>query len=140
MNKVILSGNSTRDIEIVKSGNTKIGKFTIAVSRTHKNEEGNYDTDFLDCVIFNPLEYVEKKLKKGCRLLIEGRIEKTARDDKNGNKVYFTNIVVSNVEIYKTPQNTPNTEKKEETNPFEEFGQQFEVGHQIEIDENDLPF
>ena len=139
MNKVILSGNSTRDLEIIKSGNTKIGKFTIAVSRTHKNEEGNYDTDFLDCVIFNPLEYVEKNLKKGCRLLIEGRIEKTARDDKNGNKVYFTNIVVSNVEIYKTPQTTT-----QEKNPFEEFGEhfttEFEAGEQIKIEDSDLPF
>lgn len=140
MNKVILSGNSTRDLEIIKSGNTNIGKFTIAVTRTHKNEEGIYDTDFLDCVVFNPLEYVEKNLKKGCRLLVEGSIQKTARDDKNGNKVWFTNINVSNVEIYKMPT----AKSKEEKNPFEEFGEHFttewEAGQQIEISDSDLPF
>lgn len=141
MNKVILSGNSTKDIELIKSGNVTMGKFTIAVSRTHKNEFGNYDTDFIDCVIFNPLEYVEKNLKKGCRLLIEGSIQKSSRDDKNGNKIYYTNIVVNNVEIYKNQQAT---QQHKEENPYEAFGNsiktEFDVGHQIEITDDDIPF
>ena len=141
MNKVILSGNSTKDIELIKSGNVKMGKFTIAVSRTHKNEFGNYDTDFIDCVIFNPLEYVEKNLKKGCRLLIEGSIQKSSRDDKNGNKIYYTNIVVNNVEIYKNQQAT---QQSKEENPYAAFGNsiktEFDVGHQIEITDEDIPF
>lgn len=141
MNKVILSGNSTKDIELIKSGNVIMGKFTIAVSRTHKNEYGNYDTDFIDCVIFNPLEYVEKNLKKGCRLLIEGSIQKSSRDDKSGNKIYYTNIVVNNVEIYKNQQAT---QQPKEENPYAAFGNsiktEFDVGHQIEIDESDYPF
>ena len=138
MNRVILSGNSTKDIEVIKSGNTKIGKFTVAVSRTHKNENGVYETDFIDCVIFNPLEHVEKHLVKGCRLLVEGSIQKSKREDKNGNNVYFTNIVVNNVEIYNP------TREKEEKNPYEEFGNHIktesDIGQQISISDEDYPF
>ena len=66
MNRVILSGNSTKDIEMVKIGDTKIGKFTIAVSRTYKNEYGNYETDFIDCLAFdNIAENTELYCKKG---------------------------------------------------------------------------
>lgn len=138
MNKCILTGNITKDANITKTNNIEIAKYALAVQRTIKNKEGNYDTDFLNCVSFNPSDYVKDNLIKGTKLLVEGRIQTSSFDDKNGNKHYSTDIIVERIEILKKSENKP---QESNNNPFEEFGQQFEVGQQIQIDEeSEYPF
>lgn len=138
MNRVILSGFITKDGNITKTNNVEIAKYSLAVTRTMKNKEGQYDTDFLNCVSFNPSDYVKDNLIKGTKLLVEGKIQNNSYTDDKGNKHVLTDIIVDRIEVLKKSENKPQEENK---NPFEEFGQQFEVGHQIEIDESsDLPF
>jgi single-strand DNA-binding protein len=141
MNTIIISGNTTRHIEIVEKGKITIGKFTVAVQRTYKNPKGEYDSDFLNCVIFNPTEYVKNNLFKGSKVLVNGSLQTSSFDDKNGNKHYSTDIIVNKVEILTPNKKTDEKPQEPPKNPFEEFGQQFEVGHNIEIDPDEsLPF
>lgn len=140
MNKVIISGNLTRDVELTKANDLLIGKFSLGVSRTTKNKDGNYESDFLNCVVFNPGEYIQNNLLKGVRVLVEGRIQ-TKQYEKDGKNHYSTDIIVERIEILKKSENAPKTEEKAPNNPYEEFGKQFETKQQtFEEDSEGLPF
>lgn len=139
MNKVFITGHITKDANITKTNNIEIAKYTLAVQRTIKNKEGNYDTDFLNCVSFNPSDYVKDNLIKGTKLLVEGRIQTGKYTDEKGVNHNVTDIIVERIEILKKSENKP---QESNNNPFEEFGQQFEIGEQIQIEEDTegLPF
>lgn len=142
MNKCILTGHITKDANITKTNNIEIAKYALAVQRTIKNKEGNYDTDFLNCVSFNPSDYVKDNLIKGTKLLVEGRIQTGKYTDEKGVNRNVTDIIVERIEILKKSENKPEEAKESTKNPFEEFGQQFEIGEQIQIEEDTegLPF
>ena len=102
MNKVILMGRLTRDPEVrVSQGanQTTIGKFSIAVDRRFKRE-GQPEADFFTCTAFGRTgEFVEKYLKKGTKVVVVGSVQNDNYTDKNGNKVYSTQIMVDEVEF-----------------------------------------
>ena len=102
MNKVIMMGRLTRDPEIRygQGGNgTVVGRFSIAVDRRFKRE-GEPDADFFDCTVFGKqAEFVEKYLKKGVKIVLEGSVQNNNYTNKDGQKVYGTRIVVDNVEF-----------------------------------------
>lgn len=87
MNKVVLVGRLTRDVELRENeGGTKIARFNVAVSRNYKNKEGKYDADFISCVAYrNTAEFVEKYFHKGDGIIVEGRIQ-TGSYEKDGEK------------------------------------------------------
>lgn len=137
MNKIIISGNLTRDMELYEKKDMKIGKFTVAVSRQYKNEKGKYESDFLNCVIFKPSDYIVNNLTKGSKVLIDGSVQ-TRTYEIEGNKRYSTDIIVNKVELISQAKKQ---EEKQETNPYKEFGQQFEIREQEQIDmEGEYPF
>lgn len=101
MNKVILIGRLTRDVEMKYSTNndTAIARYTLAVNRPFKRE-GEPEADFLPCVAFNKTaEFAEKYLAKGMRVAIEGRIQTGSYTNGEGKKVYVTEIVVERQEF-----------------------------------------
>ena len=102
MNKVILMGRLTRDPEVrygQGANQTAIGKFSIAVDRRFKRE-GQPDADFFNCTAFGrTAEFVEKYLKKGTKVVVVGSVQDDNYTDKNGNKVYSTQIMVDEVEF-----------------------------------------
>ncbi len=141
MNKVILSGYLTHDTELFQQDKLLISKYSLGVQRQVKSKEGNYDTDFINCIQFNPNDYIKDNLIKGSKVLVEGRLQTRQYTDNKGNKRTLTEVLVERIEILKKSENKPQEAKESTQNPFEEFGQQFEAGHQIEIDEeSDLPF
>lgn len=88
MNKVILSGRLTKDCEIraTKSGR-KVAVNTLAIKRTYKNQNGEYDTDFIDFEFWGDgVDNMQKYSHKGDYIEIVGRIEVVKYQDKNGNK------------------------------------------------------
>lgn len=94
MNKVMLLGRLTKDVDCRvaagKNGDMTISRYTLAVDR---KGEG---TDFLPCVCFGKTaDFAQKYLTKGMRILVEGRIQ-TGSYEKDGRKVYTTDIVVEN--------------------------------------------
>ena len=103
MNKVQLVGRLTRDPEIRYSQGenaTATARFSVAVSRRFKNSEGNYDADFINCVAFGKsAEFVEKYFKKGMAIGLTGRIQTGSYTNKDGQRVYTTDVVVEETEF-----------------------------------------
>lgn len=103
MNKVILMGRLTRDPEVRyvqgNDGNTAIARYTLAVDRRRK-VEGQQDADFINCVAFGKAgEFSEKYFRKGMKVLITGRIQTGSFTNKDGQKVYTTDVVIEEQEF-----------------------------------------
>lgn len=116
MNKVILMGRLTREPEVrylQGESQTAVARYTLAVNRTFKRD-GEPDADFINCVAFGrAAEFAEKYLKKGSRILISGRIQTGSYTDRDGRKVYTTDVIVETQEFTESKQQ----EKREETSP-----------------------
>lgn len=102
MNKVILIGRVVRDAEIRYSqgaNTTCIARYTLAVDRKFK-QEGQPNADFINCIAFGKLgEFAEKYLHKGTKIAVTGRIQTGSYTNKDGQKVYTTDVVVEEQEF-----------------------------------------
>ena len=137
MNKVVIIGRFTRDPEIkytTGENATATARFSLAVNRRFKNKEGNYDADFINCVAFGKTaEFIEKYFTKGMAIGITGRIQTGSYTNKEGQKIYTTDVVVEETEFveskYKgTSDNVPNNNANSNSD-FEEV-----------ISEDEMPF
>lgn len=104
MNKVILMGRLTRDPDIRYSqgeNSLAIARFTLAVDRRFKRDGSNDQTaDFISCVAFGKTaEFCERYTHQGTKLVVEGRIQTGSYTNKDGVKVYTTEVVVENTEF-----------------------------------------
>lgn len=100
MNKVVLIGRITRDPEIkyTPNGTAYLG-FSIAVNREFKNQQGEYESDFISCSAWsNQADFISKYIKKGGLLGISGRIQTRSYQAPDGQMRYITEVVVENVE------------------------------------------
>ena len=101
MNKVILMGRLTRDPEVRYTQgehSTAVARYTLAVDR--KVKSNNETADFINCICFSKMaEVAEKYLRKGTKITISGRIQTGSYVNKEGNKVYTTDIVVEEQEF-----------------------------------------
>lgn len=104
MNKVILMGRLVRDPEVRYSQNgdkdLAIARYTLAVDRKYRRMNNEQTADFISCVAFaNNAEFAEKYLKQGTKICIEGRIQTGSYTNKDGVKVYTTEVVVEGHEF-----------------------------------------
>ena len=103
MNKVILMGRLTKDPDIRYSSGEKataIARYSLAVDRRFRREGDAPTADFISCVAFGKsAEFAEKYLKKGTKIVIEGRIQTGSYTNKEGQKVYTTDVVVEQQEF-----------------------------------------
>lgn len=107
MNKVIESGRLTKDAEITytQGNNVAVARFTLAVDRRFK-QEGQPTADFIRCIAFGKTaEFFEMFGRKGTKFLIEGRIQTGSYTNKDGQKVYTTDVVVENTEFGESKNN-----------------------------------
>ncbi len=113
MNKVLLMGRLTRDPELRYSQNensTAVARFTIAVDRRFKRDE-QQSADFIGCVAFGKTaEFFEKYIKQGTKVCVEGRIQTNNYTNKDGQKVYTTDVVVENVEFAESKSHSANAQ------------------------------
>ena len=102
MNKVILCGRLTRDPEVRYSSGenqTAVARYTLAVDRRFRRD-GEPTADFIPCVIFGrSAEFAEKYFHQGMRVSISGRIQTGSYTNKDGQKVYTTDVVVEEQEF-----------------------------------------
>ncbi len=113
MNKVILMGRMTRDAECryAQGSTTAVAKFSLAVDRRYNKEEQS--ADFINCVAFGKTaEFLERYGRKGTKFVVEGRIQTGSYTDKNGNKVYTTDVVVEQIEFAESKGNGTQEEPK----------------------------
>lgn len=101
MNKVILTGRFTRDPEVrYTNDGTSIARFSVAVNRKFAKEGSDQKADFLNCVAFGKsAEFIEKYFRKGMKADLSGRIQTGSYTNKDGVKVYTTDIVVEEIEF-----------------------------------------
>lgn len=102
MNKVILMGRLTRDPEVRYTDSSEpmaIARYTIAVDRRARGQQ-EQTADFISCVAFGKSgEFAEKYLHKGTKVVVEGRIQTGSYTNKEGQKVYTTDVVVEQQEF-----------------------------------------
>lgn len=113
MNKVELVGRLTKDPEVRYSTGEKataIARFTVAANRKFKNAEGNYEADFINCQTFGKTaEFLEKFFKKGMMIGLTGRIQTGSYTNKDGVKVYTTDVVVDEAEFVESKGGNDNS-------------------------------
>ncbi len=104
MNKAILMGRLTRDPEVRYSQGERsmaIARYSLAVDRKgRRNQDSEQTADFINCVAFDKAgEFAEKYFRQGMRVLVSGRIQTGSYTNKDGVKVYTTDIVVEDQEF-----------------------------------------
>ncbi len=103
MNKVILVGRLTRDPDVRYTTGERqmtIARYTLAVDRRRRNDGGEQTADFISCVAFDrSAEFAEKYLHQGTKLIVTGRIQTGSYTNKDGVKVYTTDVVVEEQEF-----------------------------------------
>ena len=105
MNKVILMGRLTRDPEVRYSQGENamaVARYTLAVDRrqSRNNQNGEQTADFIQCVAFGRSgEFAEKYFRKGMKVLVTGRIQTGSYTNKDGQRVYTTDVVVEDQEF-----------------------------------------
>lgn len=123
MNKVILTGRLTRDPEIRYSQNdTAIARYTLAVDRIIKTTDQS--ADFIRCVAFNkPAEFAEKYLRKGIKIAITGHIQTGSYTDRDGRKVYTTDVVIETQEFCESrnASNAPSQQPSPDAEGYMDF-------------------
>ena len=127
MNKAILMGRLTRDPNVrytQGAESTCVARYTLAVDRRVK-QEGQQSADFISCVAFGRNgEFAEKYLKRGSKIVVTGHIQTGSYTNRDGNKVYTTDIVIEEQEFAESkaaaernqqqePQPQPQTETDE---------------------------
>ena len=102
MNKVVLMGRLTRNPDVRYSQGEKatcVARYTLAVNRRFRRD-GEQDADFINCVAFGRQgEFAEKYLKQGTKIVISGRIQTGSYTNRDGVKVYTTDVVVEECEF-----------------------------------------
>lgn len=120
MNKVIISGRLTRDPEVRYSqgeNSLAIARFTLAVDRKIKKDGDN--ADFISCIAFGKsAEFFEKYVKQGTKMAIVGRIQTGSYTNKEGQKVYTTDIVVEESEFAESKNNSSSGNENQSSRPI----------------------
>lgn len=116
MNKVELSGRLTRDPEVryaAQGGeNTCVAKFTVAVDRRRAGAGGEREADFIPCTAFGKQgEFAEKFLARGMKVLVVGRIQTGSYTNRDGQKVYTTDVICEDIEFAESKAATENRGK-----------------------------
>lgn len=122
INNVVLVGRLTRDIELRYNKNgIAYAQFSLAVNRNYKNQEGNYDADFINCSVWRqPAEFLSNYAGKGTLIGITGRIETSSYDNEQGQRVFTTRVVCDRVQILES-RNSQN-QMNQNFGPSDAFG------------------
>lgn len=117
MNNVILIGRLTRDPEMRQTDAMAIARYAIAVDRRKKGE-----ADFINCIAFGKnAEFAEKYLHKGTKIAVRGHIQTGSYTNKDGNKVYTTDVVIDEHEFCEGKGTQETAKKADSTDGFMEI-------------------
>ena len=135
LNNVSLVGRLTKDVELrYTSSNVAVATFTLTVNRTFKNENGDREADFINCVMWRQqAENLASWAKKGALIGITGRIQTRSYDNQQGQRVYVTEVVAEQFQLLESKgqqgnqgqqrqqaqQQTPDFSRSANANPFD---------------------
>ncbi len=149
LNRVILIGRTTRDVDFRRTANgTPVATFTLALDNRYVLRDGKPTTDFINCVAWNKTaETMDKYVKKGMLIAVEGRLQTRNYENKDGIKVYITEVVCDNMRMLENKNSNNSTyldeyepnvgyQKDEEKEEIKDNSSDIEFN----ISEDDLPF
>lgn len=138
MNKVILMGRLTRDPEVRYSQGehaTAVARFSLAVDRRFK-KDNEPAADFINCVAFGKTgEFVEKYARQGTKFVVEGRIQTGSYTNKDGQKVYTTDVVVEQIEFAESKNASGDNSKSKPSANSDDF-----VNIPDNLEDEEIPF
>ncbi|HGO8537865.1 single-stranded DNA-binding protein [Streptococcus suis] len=131
INNVVLVGRMTRDAELrYTPSNQAVATFTLAVNRNFKNQDGEREADFINCVIWRQqAENLANWAKKGALIGITGRIQTRSYDNQQGQRVYVTEVVAESFQLLESRGQQSNSQDGS-------FGN----SSPMDIQDEDLPF
>lgn len=137
INNVVLVGRLTRDPELrYTPSNVAVATFSLAVNRNFKNQAGDYEADFISCIMWRQqAENFANWVKKGNLVGITGRIQTRSYDNQQGQRVYVTEVVAESFQILEKKDNAANNASMENQIP-----PSFEKTNPMDISDDDLPF
>ena len=120
MNAVILKGRLSRDPEVRTNGEMTVAAFTVAVDRNNKEKSA----DFISCKAFDKsAQFIEKYFAKGSEICLQGRIQTGSYTNRDGNKVYTTDVIVDRVEFCGKKEDKPQAQPQQGSDGFMTFPQ-----------------
>lgn len=124
INNVVLVGRLTRDVDLRYTGSgTAVGNFSLAIDRPFTNNQGERDTDFINCVIWRrQAETLANFTRKGSLVGVTGRIQTRSYDNNQGQKVYVTEIVAENFQLLEPKSVTDRRIQESGTSPQTQGG------------------
>ena len=137
LNSVVLVGRLTKDAELRYTPNNQaVAAFSLAVNRPFKNQNGDREADFINCVIWRQqAENLANWAKKGALIGITGRIQTRNYENQQGQRVYITEVVADNFQLLEF--NKQNNQGQSQGNSQPDFSRQAEP---MDISDDDLPF
>ncbi|HEL1625472.1 TPA: single-stranded DNA-binding protein [Streptococcus suis] len=131
INNVVLVGRMTRDAELrYTPSNQAVATFTLAVNRNFKNQDGEREADFVNCVIWRQqAENLANWAKKGALIGITGRIQTRSYDNQQGQRVYVTEVVAESFQLLESRGQQSNSQDGSSGN-----------SSPMDIQDEDLPF
>jgi single-strand DNA-binding protein len=124
MNKVTLMGRLTRDPDVrytEADPPMAIARYTLAVDRRFGKKDGEQSADFINCVAFGRSgEFAEKYLHQGTKIAVAGRIQTGSYTNKEGNKVYTTDVVVEDQEFAESKKASEESAGNDQFMPMDE--------------------
>lgn len=142
INNVTLVGRMTRDAELrYTPQNQAVATFSLAVNRDFKNQNGEYEADFINCVIWRQqAENLANLAKKGALIGIVGRIQTRNYENQQGQRVYVTEVVAEKFKLLEfNKQNDQNQTQSHSQQP--NFGRNEAMqSNPMDISDDDLPF
>lgn len=143
MNKIIISGNLCKDIELrYTTSQVPVLQNTVAAKNDFKNANGEYDSEFINIVVWRQTaEFLNNYAAKGSKVLVEGRLTTRSYDKQDGTKGYVTEVVAEKVELLDAKKKENATNEKQAASAQEKQGDPFkEFGSEIVLTDDDLPF
>lgn len=140
INNVVLVGRMTRDAELRYTGNnTAVATFTLAVNRNFKNQNGEREADFINCVMWRQqAENIANWAKKGTLIGITGRIQTRNYENQQGQRVYVTEVAA---ETFQVMESRNNQQGGQSQGGYQNGGQSaFGNNQPMDISDDDLPF
>lgn len=138
INRVVLAGRPTRDLELksINSG-TSVCSFTLAVDRNFKNKSGQREADFINCVAWGKTaKIMSQYVKKGSVIGVDGRIQTRSYNNRDGQRVYVTEVVVENFSFLGGSGKDDQVSKNNQSSNNDPFAS----SKQADIADDDLPF
>lgn len=121
MNKVILMGRLTREPDVRWSqgqDQMAIARFTLAVDRKGRREENGQSADFISCVAFGRIaEFTERYLQRGTKIALTGRIATGSYTNRDGQKVYTTDVVAESIEFAESKAAAGGNQNRQQAQP-----------------------